>query len=926
MRLILLVLFFLSCTPLSALACSGQLRVELEHTGVYMLDHDAVAAAQPSLAGCPGDALQLTWRGEPVPIRVVDSGDGRFGPGSHIEWIGSQLHGTMSWFNSHSTHNAYVLSVADGPAARIADATAAMPGDHAPLLRVSHMEEENLMVRLEETQQKPGEEVDVWMWAKMTHVDPEPFATHFDLPDLDRAAGPVRLDIGMRGLSAIRPPHEHRDAERPADHSVLVHINGRHVDTLSWDGRDAVEHTLEIPADGLRPADNELILRVPRRSLPWDDQLDVIDVVMFNWMRWQFPLHGDLDAGMQPLQVDGGDAAQGIRLRYSGPGTPVLYGEDGIRRPGMPGAAGEYLFTGAPTGTVLHPVIDGLLATPDDIRAAAPADWWQPEQHYDYLIVSHPRFIEAVRPLAEFHESRGLRVALLDVNDVYDTFHHGIVHPQAIRNLVDRAWHHWPQPRPRFLLLVGNASFDIRNETHNDQRYAKWAQAELLYPNTFGAIASTPYENLPESLANRNLIPTWQFPSSEGQSASDNPFASVAGDDWRPVLAVGRFPVFEPEEVTAIVDKTIKYMTTPRVGAWRRDVMFITDEIEYFKSASDKIASEINMSGFAADKVYASPEQGDNAQHQSNIRDGINDGRLLVHFIGHGGRYIWRTGPPDLNANHDLFTLDDVASLDNSDNLPMILSMTCYSAPFDNPTEDSIGERFLREPDKGAVAVFAASWRNFPSPTFSANIIRELLEPGQTIGEAIVRAKAVENSRVMVEMYNLLGDPAVVLERPDDQALLQLDDNRWQPGLLVDLQDPLFTGQVSIDWMDSQGQVLGSHTLHADTPRFRLPLPSPATGEVDQVRVYSTNPLTGRDSVGALDLRAERERDIAPHPLLAAWQGVSSKVSRWLNPPRRRALTVDTLHRSSFDGRDQAVAEQLQTLQGEHASAARGSE
>lgn len=925
MRSTLSLLFFLCCAPLTALACSGQLRVELEHSGVYMLDHDAIAAAQPGLADCASDRLQLTWRGEPVPLRVVDGGDGLFGPGDHIEWIGTQLHGPLSWFNSHSTHNAYLLSPVDGTVARISNATAPAQGATTPLLRTSHLEEENLMVRLDETQQKPGEEVDVWMWAKMTHVDPKPFVTSLDLPDLNQRAGTVKLTIGLRGLSAIRPPHQHREMPRPQDHALHIQINGQHLETFTWDGRDAVEHTLDIAAGLLHASDNELTLTVPRRSLPWDDQPNVIDVVMFNWMRWEFPLNGDLDAGMQPLQVGGSDADI-IRLRYSGPGAPVLYGEDDIRRPATLGAAGEYLFAGAPAGTVLHPVIDGLLATPDNTRAAAAADWWQPDQHYDYLIVSHPRFIEAVRPLAEFHESRGLRVALLDVNDVYDTFHDGIVHPQAIRNLVDRAWHHWPQPRPRFLLLVGNASFDIRNDTHNDQRYAKWAQAELLYPNTFGAIASTPYENLPESLADRNLIPTWQFPSSEGQSASDNHFASVAGDDWRPALAVGRFPVFEPEEVMAIVDKTIKYMTTPRVGAWRRDVMFITDEVEYFKSASDKIANEVNLRGFASDKVYASPEQGDNAQQQSNIRDGINDGRLLVHFIGHGGRYIWRTGPPDLNANHDLFTLDDVGALENSDNLPMILSMTCYSAPFDNPTEDSIGERFLREPDKGAVAVFAASWRNFPSPTFSANIIRELLEPGQTIGDAIVRAKAVENSRVMVEMYNLLGDPAVVLERPGDQALIQLDDNRWQPSLLVDLQDPQFTGQVSVDWMDSQGQVLSSRTLHANTPRFRLSLPTQETGDVDQVRVYSTNPLTGRDSVGALDLRAERERPVVPHPLRVAWQGVSHTVSRWVNPPRRRPLTVDTLHRSSFDGSDPLVTKQLKTLQEEHAAAASGSE
>ncbi len=84
-----------------------------------------------------------------------------------------------------------------------------------------------------------------------------------------------------------------------------------------------------------------------------------------------------------------------------------------------------------------------------------------------------------------------------------------------------------------------------------------------------------------------------------------------------------------------------------------------------------------------------------------------------MRFIGHGGRYIWRTGPLNLRKNHDLFTLDDVSHLKNGANLPMILSMTCYSAPFDNPTEDSIGERFLREADRGAIAVFAASMAQF---------------------------------------------------------------------------------------------------------------------------------------------------------------------------------------------------------------------
>ncbi len=321
--------------------------------------------------------------------------------------------------------------------------------------------------------------------------------------------------------------------------------------------------------------------------------------------------------------------------------------------------------------------------------------------------------------------------------------------------------------------------------------------------------------------------------------------------------------------------------------------MFIADEVDSFKQASNEIATTLGKDGFLADKVYASPQESDNVAHQNAIRQGIDDGRLIVHFIGHGGRYIWRTGPPDLRKNHDLFTLDDVGSLTNASRLPMVLSMTCYSAPFDNPTEDSIGEKFLREPDKGAIAVFAASWRNAPSPAYSKSIIEELLKPGATIGEAIVRAKKKSNDRTLVEMYNLLGDPAVVLERPQDPARVERDGNRWNPGAVVDLGMPRFDGNVSVTWLDATGATLASSNFRGTDTTFRLTPPA-AARTASAVRVYAASPLTGRDASGGVDLRAPVQKPGKP------W---SVAVRDWWNdftrppykPPVRHADTI-TIH------------------------------
>ncbi|MEO5561236.1 MAG: C25 family cysteine peptidase, partial [Dokdonella sp.] len=513
---------------------------------------------------------------------------------------------------------------------------------------------------------------------------------------------------------------------------------------------------------------------------------------------------------------------------------------------------------------------------------------------YDYLIVAHPKLIDAIRPLAAFHERRGLKVAVFDVNAVYDQFNHGITHPQAIRNLVETAQRQWTR-KPRFLLLVGDASFDIRHDTYNDLNYAKWTDQELLFPGHFGSVPGSQYKEKPGKLADRNLIPTWQYPSPEGQSASDNWYGAM-GDDWHPVVAVGRFPVVEPAEVKAIVDKTIAYVSTPQLGAWRRDVMFITDEIESFKQASDEIASTLGKDGFLADKVYASPLESDNAAHQTAIHDGIDEGRLLVHFIGHGGRYIWRTGPPDLHKNADLFTLEDVSKLKNNARLPMVLSMTCYSAPFDNPTEDSIGERFLREPGKGAIAVFAASWRNSPSPAYSKAVVHELLEPGATIGEAIVRAKKSSQDRTLVEMYNLLGDPAVVLERPRDAARVVLDGARWSPGVLVDLGVSRFEGNVSVDWLDAKGAKLASSDYHANDVRFRLPVPATAGGKIAQVRVYAASPTTGRDAVGGIDFGKPLAQARAKPSAIAQWWR-----ELFAPAPKASAFHPDTIMVLGFD-------------------------
>ena len=237
------------------------------------------------------------------------------------------------------------------------------------------------------------------------------------------------------------------------------------------------------------------------------------------------------------------------------------------------------------------------------------------------------------------------------------------------------------------------------------------------------------------------------------------------GQDMLPDLAIGRLTVAQPHEVEAIVAKTIRHMQHQPDGPNLGQTVWAASQDTHFQQPSREAAALAAARGFGALTIYPQPDEADNAAHQARLRHAWDAGPLLVHFYGHGGRYIWRTGPPDYHKNHDLFTLDDLDQLAPTACLPVVLSMTCFSAPFDHPNADSIGEKLLRLPDRGAVAVVAASWRVDPSPTFSAALVRAMLAPG-TVGEALLRAKRETQETGQIALYNLLGDPAVPLRFP----------------------------------------------------------------------------------------------------------------------------------------------------------------
>jgi hypothetical protein len=577
-------------------------------------------------------------------------------------------------------------------------------------------------------------------------------------------------------------------------------------------------------------------------------------VVVLNWIEVEYPRVGRLRGAQTRLYAD---EAGPMRLLDTSREPVTVYGDDGTRGagPGLriePGAAETAVWASAEDARRVDVVVGGQLLRPESVVLDRPSDLASKTHRADYIMVAHERLKGAIEPLAEFYRKRGSAVEVVDIQDVYDEFNNGILHPRALRDFLSHAYHSWQPPAPRWVLLVGDASWDAKNEQHDEQQYPA-ASFSPAHGTNFAAIPATHYGPGTE-LKHRNLVPTWSYLTYDGHAAGDNWFVSVDGDDDLPDMAVGRFAVTEPADVAAIVEKTIRYQQAPEYGPWRSRMLWITSEQPGFIQMSDQLAGVFAKEGFAPEKVYPPPDAEPGAHDQQRLREALNRGDLLVHFVGHGGRFIWRTGPPDWQKHRDLFNLDDIDKLNASDRLPVVVSMTCYSAPFDHPSADSIGEKFLRVKGKGAVAVIAASWRNAPYRSLSEDVYRELTEGGQTLGEAIQKVKRKNMHREFLEQYNLLGDPALVVATPRLKIDVQpAAAPEAPPTVRAHIAAERFSGRAVVDWLDAKGEVSGRQIVNVDGPGFTATL-SAAPGwdapAASGVRVYAWDTASGVDASG----------------------------------------------------------------------------
>ena len=369
-------------------------------------------------------------------------------------------------------------------------------------------------------------------------------------------------------------------------------------------------------------------------------------------------------------------------------------------------------------------------------------------KNIDYLIVTHPEFMEQARRLAQFHSDEGMSVYVTTPQKIYNEYSSGSQDISAIRNFAKHLYENSDAGKElKYLLLFGDASYDYKDVLDDNTNYVPcWESVNSL--NIVWSVASDDYFGY--------------LDDGEGVSNDDNVD-----------IGIGRFVVISPEEAKTAVDKAIHYATntTKVMGPWRNIITFLADDGDnnlHLKHA-ETIANYIQQTDpvYNISKIYVdaypqvSTPSGQRAPGVNlAVNDRIEKGTLIFNYSGHGG---------EIGLGHEQFLeIADIKSWNNYDKLPIFITATCEFSRFDDPTRISAGEITFLSDHGGAIAMFSTSRATFASANlalnmaiFKDNIFSKLDGQDPCFGDVIRRSKVLggDNDKKFV----LLGDPALKL-------------------------------------------------------------------------------------------------------------------------------------------------------------------
>jgi len=743
-------------------AATPAYKILVVEDGIYRLTKSwlELPAQGVDVSGFDLSEVRIYNLGQEIAIHVYDeNGDDQFDPEDYIYFYGRAVEESYA---KYTTDNVYWLTLEDGVGApkRMAAIDGTPVSDtfaSTHSFSIHHEEDREYWARA-----PGGDELDRYFF--------QPYVVGADIayypPPGDPDPGdPVIFDLFLPGAVNQGTLKIMLGGTWDTDHQVDISVNGSPVGTYTWSGIGFEEVTIS-PVD-LVDGDNTVTLEC----------LSGQDNIAVDWFEVTYPRSFAANADLLRFSHDTGHRFQVSEFSVNnllafditspenveqvvnfqtidtgGPGPYTLNFEP-------PSGSGERTYLVLTADQVLDPdaIVEDEYGNLADTAGGA-----------DYILITHRDLGWDVNgdpnawlsDLTALRQAQGLRVRVVDVDDIFDEFSYGIEAPEAIRDFLTYAYTNWTPPAPQYVLLVGDST---RNPNNNPDPW-------------FGVDSVTTY------------LPTYLTVTEHmGETAAtDEWFARVSGDDAISDLYIGRLPaksvaeagVMVIAEAGVMVNKILAYEGSLNTKSWEKNVLFLADdqrvgpEYEYeavFEIMNDDAAALLPAAMNDPVKGYLN-DYFDADNLKAEIIAQINSGTLMVNYSGHSS--IQRLADPNI------FKTSDVASLTNSGMYPLFVAMGCLSGNFVYPegwNYPSLAEALLRAEDKGAAAALmstglttTAGQHILDTALFDAVFNQDVRVLGQAVSSAKQTLMANGDSlyEEVNETFILFGDPAMTLKVP----------------------------------------------------------------------------------------------------------------------------------------------------------------
>jgi len=395
----------------------------------------------------------------------------------------------------------------------------------------------------------------------------------------------------------------------------------------------------------------------------------------------------------------------------------------------------------------------------------------------DLVILTTPFLDSAAYRLATLHANEGMRVAVVNQREIFNAFSSGSPDPTALKMFMmmlrDRA--ETQADEPKYLQLMGDGTYFNRNLDPDGVNLLTFQSANS--ESTVSSYVTDDYFGLIE-----------------------DGYGEAPGDKL--AIGVGRIPAPSLSDALAFVSKVETYLganidstavldchddgESLTFGDWRNKILFVTDDQDGnnndgWRHMSD---SEIHSARVIEDhneydviKIYpdsyvqeATPGGERYDEAEAEISRKVEEGALIVDYIGHGGARGW--------AHERILNTTTIREWTNKNRLPVFMTATCELSRYDDPEVESAGEMLIFNPNGGAVGMLTTTRTVFSGGNQELNtaFFQTVLDEDE--GTGLMRClgdicKDTKNSPLVTSVTNmrnfsLLGDPAMRLAYPEE--------------------------------------------------------------------------------------------------------------------------------------------------------------